>query len=50
MAGNDRYVVPAFGQGFGEIGEQLARGRFIGPIEAVDKDHPRGPRESVRHE
>jgi hypothetical protein len=43
MAGDDRHMPARRGQGFGEIGEQLRRGRFVRPVGAVDKDKLRHP-------
>jgi hypothetical protein len=38
MAGDDGHGFAGRSHGFGQVGEQLCRGRFLGPVETIDKN------------
>ncbi len=38
MAGDDGHAFAGRSQGLGEVGEQLRRGRLVGPVETIDKN------------
>ena len=42
VAGDDGHGFAGRSQPLGEVGEQLRRGRFVGPVETVDKNQGHG--------
>jgi hypothetical protein len=40
LAGHDDHIATFDGQVLSQVGEHLARGRVIGPIEPVDREDP----------